>query len=238
MYEFIGQPKFVIDAVNQQPTGYELFIREQQNGILQMPQNFSQIGVKTIERLLLRAIQAMPRSVRMLSFNLEQNQFVDPAFIKMVKRVQDQTTIELFTELTERNDPTVNNEQLATAAKLFHRNGLLVCIDDVGTGENTTELVKLLNRHVDEYKFALQGLRPFNHISEVSRPLSFWFNLAQKHHKMLAIEGVESEEDLKAIQKNYPCDVVQGYFTGRPRPLNYANHQTITSKVRSHTMNI
>lgn len=217
MYSFYGQPKFKINA--QQPMGYELFIREWTAGQWQLPQNFNTITSTTLERLLCQVIKKMPANIEMLSFNLEQNQFIQPEFMAMVARVQQQTSIRIFTELTERLAPGVSEAEIIAAAQRFHDQGLLVCIDDVGTGQNTPNMVLKMNAYIDEYKFVFQNFRPFEHIAEITDELDFWYNLAHREHKMLALEGLETEEDLETVKRDYPCDVIQGYYTGRPEFL-------------------
>ncbi len=219
MLKFYGQPKFRPSDITQKPIGYELFIREYKNNQWCLPQNFCAITATQIQLLLSEIVQVMPNNIELLSFNLEQIQFIDPDFTDVVADVQKTTDIKLYTELTERTDPHVTIAQLTRAAQRFDDASLPVCIDDVGTGDNTPELVLRLNDYIDEYKFALQNFRPFNHISEIKSHLNYWYHLAQTHDKMLAIEGTESEEDLDAIRMTYPCDVIQGYYTGMSVPL-------------------
>ncbi|WP_057151869.1 EAL domain-containing protein [Secundilactobacillus similis] len=216
---FYGQPKFAAQQPTDVPVGYELFIREYRGNQWVLPTNFGDISADEIERLLTKALRTMPESITILSFNLEQLQFIDPVYIDMVARVQATTSIRLFTELTERTDPRVTDSQLLAAAKRFHDYGLLVCMDDVGTGDNTPSLVFKLNDYIDEYKFAFQNFRPFAHISDIAPELNFWYDLSQENDKMLAIEGLESAHDLAVVQHDYPCDIVQGYYTGKPALL-------------------
>ncbi|WP_054707540.1 hypothetical protein [Secundilactobacillus paracollinoides] len=104
MLKFYGQPKFRSDGATQQPIGYELFIREYQNNQWCLPQDFCAITAGQIQHLLSDTVQAMPDNIELLSFNLEQIQFIDPVFTDAVASVQDTTDIQLFTELTERTD--------------------------------------------------------------------------------------------------------------------------------------
>ncbi|WP_155287609.1 EAL domain-containing protein [Lacticaseibacillus zhaodongensis] len=216
MLRFYGQPKFNLDKTDKEPVGYELFIREQRGENWVLPDDFTASTPEQIADLLMRTIAMLPEHVQLVSFNLEQCQFIDPAFTKAIAKVQATTNVEIFTELTERTDPNVTNDQLYAAAQRFHAAHLLVCMDDVGTGDNTPELVVALDDFIDEYKFALQNFRPFNHISEIKETIDYWYDMAEKHHKMLAIEGIETAEDLATIQEDYPCNLIQGYYTGRP----------------------
>lgn len=222
MYRFFGQPKYAGVGHGQRPIGYELFIRQLVNGQWVLPTDFNDITAETLHQLLTDVILTMHQSVEMLSFNLEQNQFVDPVFWDMVTAVQDHTKINLFTELTERLASGISAESLVRAACAFHKRGLLVCIDDVGTGQNTPQMVLSMNGSVDEYKFAFQDFRPYDNIRSIEPQLDFWYHLAQRNHKMLAIEGVETKAELTEIQNKYNYDVVQGYLLGRPVLLSTA----------------
>ncbi|WP_461243103.1 EAL domain-containing protein [Secundilactobacillus muriivasis] len=218
MYTFYGQPKFAL-ADSKTAIGYELFIREYQGDRWTLPDDFDTITSATIETLLNKTVQKLPTTTTLLSFNLEQNQFVDPEFAAMVARIQATTSINIYTELTERKNPNVTDEQLFEAAERFERLGLLVCIDDVGTAYNTPSLVGKLDEYVDEYKFALQNLRPFKTIQAVVPQIKYWYAQASKLCKTLVIEGIESKEELEFLQQYFPCDIVQGYYLGKPSLL-------------------
>ncbi len=219
MLRFYGQPKFRVMQADALPIGYELFIREKQNNQWTLPEDFNACSADQIYQLLTQTIAALPANIELISFNLEQGQFIKTEFVDMVARVQAATPIKIFTELTERSDARVSAAELKQAARQFHERGLLVCIDDVGTGDNTPQLVYELDPYIDEYKFALQNFRPFNRICEISDTIGGWYELANNRHKMLAIEGLENKEDLESVQQNYPCDVIQGYYTGKPALL-------------------
>ncbi len=216
--KFFGQPKFSGEGVTA-PVGYELFVREFNDGRWVLPDDFNSITADELEHLLLDAIHRLPDEVSILSFNLEQHQFVDPAYRQMVRRIQDATPIVIFTELTERVNPDVTQDALLAAAKAFHDDGLRVCIDDVGTEGNDQAFVEELEGYVDEYKFAMQNLRPFKHVTDIVGVLAPWYTYTQKHRKMMAIEGIETDEDLAYLKEHFPCDVLQGYYLGKPTDL-------------------
>lgn len=219
MLRFYGQAKFDLNAEDKAPIGYELFMRERQGDKWVLPADFTSSTADEIADLLSRTIAMMPTHIKIVSFNLEQSQFIDPDFCDAVARVQAQTPIKIYTELTERTDPNVSEDALYAAARNFHEHGLLVCIDDVGTGDNTPEFVMNVDAYIDEYKFALQNFRPFAHISEIQDKVAFWWSLAREKNKTLAIEGIENAEDLDVVRKQYPCDIVQGYYLARPELL-------------------
>lgn len=219
MFRFFGQPKFDLDPKHPWPIGYELFVRENVADRWVLPKDFSKLTADTIETLLNEIIQVLPEHTQLISFNLEQDQFIQPAYLEMVKRVQARCQFRLFVELTERLSADVTEAQIVVMTKRYFDAGVLVCIDDVGTGQNTPRLVQAVNESIAEYKFALQNFRPFNSLDEVLPQLDFWYDMAQRHHKMLAIEGLETEAELVRIRKEFPCDVVQGYLLGKPALL-------------------
>lgn len=219
MFRFFGQPKFDLDPDHPWPVGYELFVRENVDGHWVLPEDFSQLTDVMIEKLLDQIIQVLPAHTALISFNLEQDQFIEPKYLDMVKRVEACCDVRLFVELTERLSAGVTEAELIAAAKRYYDAGILVCIDDVGTGQNTPEMVLKMNESIAEYKFALQNFRPFQSLDDIKPELEFWYGLAKRHDKMLAIEGIESDAELARIRKDYPCDVVQGYLLGKPALL-------------------
>ena len=220
MFTFFKQPKFSgVTANDQQPVGYELFIREYQDHRWVLPTDFDAITATEIESLLTTTLSQVPETIQLISFNLEQSQFIQSEYAEMVARVQATTSVKIYTELTERSNPQVTSDQLLAGAKRFSVLGLLVCIDDVGTGVNTLNLALKLDEYVNEYKFAFQNLRPFNAIDDIADQLDFWYQFAQEQHKTIAIEGVESKAELEQVRRDYPCEIIQGYYLGKPTRL-------------------
>lgn len=219
MFRFFGQPKFDLDPRHQEPIGYELFIREWRQDGWRLPENFNKLPAPLIESLLDDVVAVMPAPVKMLSFNLEQDQFIDPAYLAMVRRVNERAKVRLYVELTERLAPGVTEAQLVAATRRFAAADVLVCIDDVGTGQNTPQMVLKMGDAVAEYKFALQNFRPFTSITAIAPQLGYWYHLAQRTHRVLAIEGIETAAELARIRRDYPCEVIQGYLLGKPALL-------------------
>ena len=222
MRRFIVQAKFSGDG-RRQHIGYELFAREYEDGRWSLPADFNAISAIDIRRMLSEALLHLDFTTALISFNLEQQQFIDPAYVEAVALVQSRTSITLITELTERADAGVTLDQLQRGAKRFHDAGLQVCIDDVGTGSNDLQLVTALAPYVNEYKFALQNLRPFAQLSEIAPTLNYWYHIAESQHKKMAIEGIETAPGVAKLESDYPCDILQGYYLAKPAPLPKGN---------------
>jgi len=206
MIRFFGQPKY---STANDTLGYEFFIRQYHQGNWVFPQNFNQFSAQQIRDLAIASIKALPKNVALVSINLDQIQFIRPDFIAGMTQVQKACyPVEVVIELTERPQK-VPLSDLIDAARQYQANQLWVCLDDVGTGDNTIRLANALDPYVTEYKFALQNFRQY----------------AQIHHKFFAIEGFETKAEL-SIGSHYHADVMQGYYLGRPQLISIGCTQT------------
>ncbi|WP_461215439.1 EAL domain-containing protein [Lacticaseibacillus sp. GG6-2] len=224
MIRLWGQPKY--DATSGKLAGYELFLREQQeaNGRWLLPKDFSQFSPQTMANLIEATLETLPKDFELVSFNLDQEQFIDPAYVALLVALQDKLTYDLVIELTERRgtgNVPVDAQMLIAAAKRFEEVGLVVCLDDVGTGANTKALVSALDPYVAEYKFALQNVRGKLSVAEIVTAITYWRIRAQQQHKRFALEGFEESTDIQLIRRFSP-NLVQGYYFGRPHVLPIA----------------
>lgn len=227
MIKFLGQP--IYDVASGKRYGYELFIREEINHELVMPVDFSRYGATEITQLLAKTVRHLSEDIQMLAFNLDERQFIDHHFLQPLVKLQRQTSVKICIELTERlgaGEAPVAARQLVDAARSYQRAGLHVCLDDVGTGNNTAALVGLLLPYVVECKFALQNVRNWETCDQIKTELHFWRALAAKQHIQFALEGIETQPDLKWVQVFAP-DLVQGYYFGMPGEMADANDSLV-----------
>lgn len=224
MIRLWGQPEYAV--ATGKLAGYELFLREKPtaDGQWQLPADFSKFSPGTMANLIGATLKTLPKDFELVSFNLDQEQFVDPAYTTLLVAVQAQLDYALVIELTERRGKgrqVIELSDLVAAAKQFQAAGLRVCLDDVGTGENQTALVDALDPFVSEYKYALQNVRGKLSLPEVAAEVTLWRDRAARLHKRFALEGFEDPEDVRLIQAFSP-DLVQGYYFGRPHTLPIA----------------
>jgi len=219
MIRFFGQKKFS----NSDPAkliGYEFLLREYVDGKWQLPKDFSVFSSEEIAKLLVQTIAALPADLPLISFNLDQAQFVSPDFRKGIAKLFKANPMNLFVELTERSD-NIDYDELVEAASDYKKAGLRVVLDDVGTGDNQAAMALALNEFTSEYKFALQNVRGVDE-KEVRAQVTFWHDFATKQHKLFAIEGFETAEDLR-MAKEYSPDVLQGYYFAHPELIEIAD---------------
>ena len=219
MIRFFGQPKYSLDEP-QTLIGYEFLLREWHEDHWQVPDDFSQFQASEIVTLLDQTLAALPEDLPLLSFNLDQAQFIDPAFEEALVKLHAKRPVHLVVELTEQDDH-VPLPALSQAATKYAASGLRVCVDDVGTGANNRDLVEALAPYIAEYKFALQNFRALGTTKEALPWLKFWRDLATKEHKVFALEGIEDQSDLDIVSE-YAPDVLQGYYYGKPQLIEVA----------------
>lgn len=220
MLRYFGQAKF---TDNQQKIGYELFLRAYQAGHWVFPKNFQQISALTVEKLAKETLAAFPSDTQIVSVNFDQNQFVDFRYLQAIIRINrlyQQHHIRLIIELTERHYATVTKTALQQAAEIYAQANVSLCLDDVSTADNNQTMADILDRYVVQYKFALQNFAPNAVFSTDIKPsLSYWRQRAQTQHKVFAVEGFESAQDLKQI-KPYHADILQGFYFAKPNLLS------------------
>lgn len=219
MIRFFGQPKYSLSQP-QTLIGYEFLLREWQEDHWQVPSDFTQFTASDIVALLDQTLAVLPTDLPLLSFNLDQAQFVDPEFVAALARLHAKRPVELVVELTEHDDH-VAVDALQQAAASYVQSGLHVCLDDVGNGANKQTLVEALAPYVNEYKFALQNFRAIGTAKEALPLLKFWRDLATQADKLFTLEGIEDQSDLEIVSE-YAPDVLQGYFYGKPELIEVA----------------
>lgn len=220
MLAFFGQPIFRATSIDATPVGYELFIREKLGKNWVTPSSFNSIQSSDVEALLSNTIFHI--DTQSLSINLEPCQFINLDFISMLTRIQQQTTIKLIVELTERSDDDIQLEDIVTAAKTYYQNNLHVSIDDIGTGANTAKLISRINNYIYEYKFAVQNFRPLYSLASITPVIDVWYDMKKRYNKKFTFEGIENRTEFNLLKAKYDFDTVQGYYTGKPELLSHS----------------
>ncbi|MEO1537955.1 MAG: bifunctional diguanylate cyclase/phosphodiesterase [Pseudomonadota bacterium] len=157
-----------------------------------------------------------------VTINVSVLQFRSGALPDDVKSVIDETGIEasrICLELTERVlivDQQNVAEQLADIKAL----GIQIAIDDFGTGYSSLSylwqyefnILKLDKSFFEAYAF--DGVRYAKIIASV-------IDLGHQLNMSVVVEGVETQEQLDFLQST-DCDFAQGFFLGRPMPIEKA----------------
>ena len=160
--------------------------------------------------------QLARRPVRM-AVNLSAKQFKDENLSQIVLSALHDTGLDprlLELELTEG---TLMDDAKATLATLEQLRGIGVylSIDDFGTGYSSMNYLKRFDvRALKIDRSFISGLPQDSENAAITRAL-----IAMAHGlKMVVVaEGVETGEQLGMLEE-YGCDLVQGFYLGRPAP--------------------
>ena len=105
-----------------------------------------------------------------------------------------------------------NSEAAISKLRLLHDMGIQISIDDFGTGYSSLAYLKNLPIHALKVDQSfVQDLATEANVVITKAIVS----LAKTLKLKTIVEGVETEEQ-KTFMKSLGCDIMQGYFFGRP----------------------
>jgi diguanylate cyclase (GGDEF)-like protein/PAS domain S-box-containing protein len=152
-----------------------------------------------------------------IAVNVSGRQLQDPALVDDVRAVIASTRIhpsQLVLEVTESVAMT-NAAASVEKLQLLRALGLRIAVDDFGTGYSSLAYLRRLPVSVLKIDRAfVRGLGVDSEDEEIAR---FLLSLAKALDLSTVAEGVENEAQL-AVLRELGCDVVQGFFLGRPQP--------------------
>ena len=162
-----------------------------------------------------RAWQGQNRRALRMAVNLSAKQFKDENLSQIVLSALDETGLDpklLELELTEG---TLMDDAKATLSTLerLRAIGVYLSIDDFGTGYSSMNYLKRFDvRALKIDRSFICGLPQDSENAAITRAI-----IAMAHGLKMAVvaEGVETDEQLVLLEE-YGCDMVQGYFLGRP----------------------
>jgi len=128
------------------------------------------------------------------------------------KMPPEMLTLEI-TESTMMNDPVQAREALNRLNKM----GIILAIDDYGTGFSSLSYLKLLPMHelkIDK-SFIFDMLDDENDATIVKSTIELAHNLGFK----VIAEGVENQQTLMQLRQ-LKCDTVQGYYLSKPQDID------------------
>lgn len=168
-----------------------------------------------------------------VSVNLSARQLQHPDIVAQITRVLEDTDIDptyLELEITERMI-LHNVEEVAARLREFKAMGILISIDDFGTGHSSLSNIRTLP--LDELKIDRSFVHDITHNEQNAAIAGAVIDMAHKLGLRVVAEGVELEEQLIYLHDR-DCDIMQGYYFSRPLPANDFE-SLITSEVVAAT---
>ncbi|MDD3174496.1 MAG: bifunctional diguanylate cyclase/phosphodiesterase [Herbinix sp.] len=154
----------------------------------------------------------------MIGINVSLKQLNSPQFINHLREEMDSLKVDpewVDLEITESLQLQENPDVLNVLENIKNL-GVKISIDDFGTGYSSLSYLK--NFPVDRIKLAKE-LIDYIHMDEFDYELVKAIILLSKARDIRVIaEGVETREQWEVL-KELQCDEVQGYYFGRPMPV-------------------
>lgn len=110
-----------------------------------------------------------------------------------------------------------NVTELISIIKKLRRIGLLICIDDFGSGYSSLNMLKDFD--VDVLKIDREFLNNAEISERAKYVLAQIITLAKGLKMVVVTEGVETEKQA-GLLKELECDTAQGFFYARPMPCD------------------
>ena len=151
-----------------------------------------------------------------VAVNLSTRQFRQKNLVEIVERILDETQLPgryLELEVTESALMESVEYSVEMMAELS-RKGIRWSLDDFGTGYSSLNYLRDFPVHV--LKVDQSFVREITINPEDSAIVKTIIDLAHRLHLTVIAEGVESEEQLKALAR-MNCELVQGYYFSKPR---------------------
>ncbi|MGN0437611.1 MAG: EAL domain-containing protein [Lachnospiraceae bacterium] len=158
-----------------------------------------------------RGLELVPISV-----NVSRRDFEDPLLAESVIAIADHYQVDhslLHVEITE-SSYSENPQRIAETIHKFHAAGIVVELDDFGSGYSS--MIALNELDIDVLKLDMSIIQRDN--PESSRSiLGFSMQLAQMMKLKTVSEGVETKEQAERIA-SLGGDYIQGYYYSKPLP--------------------
>jgi EAL domain-containing protein (putative c-di-GMP-specific phosphodiesterase class I) len=151
-----------------------------------------------------------------LAINVSARQFQEPAWVETIVEILQETGVDpgcLELELTEGSFMS-NAEHVIKSLGQLRDAGVRLAIDDFGTGFSSLEYLRRLP--LDTLKIDQSFVRDTSNFDGAVLVSSI-VALAQKLRLRVVAEGVETQEQLRFLQR-LGCDHMQGYLLSRPLP--------------------
>ncbi len=152
-----------------------------------------------------------------VSVNVSRIDMYDPLLVSAFQSIVKENGLhcqDLLLEITE-SAYTDDSEQIVQMATQLRKLGFRIEMDDFGTGYSSLNMIS--NLPIDALKLDIKFIRNAFCENEDTRMLEVIIGIAGRLSVPVIAEGVETEEQLRAL-KALGCDIVQGYYFSRPVP--------------------
>jgi EAL domain-containing protein (putative c-di-GMP-specific phosphodiesterase class I) len=205
----------IVHAADHKIVGYEFLLRSKKNNrfpikefnLLTQSNENNLIFMMWLKQKLLSELKNNP--TKTISFNLNPQQLgyaSTQKFLKDLKAFRSQ----LIVEITEQISITTTQQALKQALIEIYKLGYSLAFDDLGSGQNTLEL---LLTNLIYFKRIKLSLLKFQQLDDdlLAELLNFCQMLTKKEHLELVIEGIDSAKKAE-FALNHSIFLQQGFW--------------------------
>lgn len=220
-FYFVFQPIMkVFSETESEVFAYEVLLRSKETkrfpenlfSLLIQEESTNRILMEWYEKELEKYLLFYPNVY--FDINIHPQQFIHPStwfFLKNMKKFNRQLKI----ELTEHRPVFINkkdhvNYALNDSIKEVANLGYEIAIDDIGSGQNTIDLVIENIESISCFKFSLLPFRKLD-CRTIINFLNLWLQLAKKQKFTFIVEGVDSFHIMNFLFDN-EIYLQQGYY--------------------------
>jgi diguanylate cyclase (GGDEF)-like protein/PAS domain S-box-containing protein len=174
-----------------------------------------------------------------VAVNISAVQLQQPGLVEAIRESMEQHRIapeSLQLEITE-SIALQNFDTTMAVLRELRDMGLTLAIDDFGTGHSS--LVYLRHLPIDTVKIDKEFLRDIATDDTAAAIVSYVISLAHTLNLKVVAEGVETEDQFMFL-RHYSCDLLQGYYFGRPMPAEevspFVRHFVVTPRTGDVTV--
>jgi len=228
--EFLYHFQPYVDSKTLKVAGAESLLRIKHNNEIIYPNSFIDFAensgyIKEIEKIMFPEYLNYLKELNIpLSFNISGKSLTDKEHIKQL--FNDINNEPIVIELTER-EIAGNIEYTKKIFKFFKEKNIKLSIDDFGTGYSSLTYLKDLP--ADYLKIDMSFVKNIENSQKDLAVVETIINFAHKFNLKTIAEGVETENQVKILQK-LKCDYLQGFYFARPMPIEEFKNFLISHK--------
>ncbi len=215
----------VVDAVTTEIQGYECLMRGSLNGEPVSPGEFIPIAEETHlitaigEFALREACAAMPflrGASPYVAVNLSPVELGDPELLNRIDAVLTESAVDRSRVVFEVTEGVTTSRADVDRLHSLRRLGVKIAIDDFGSGQSNLSYLNSLPAQILKLDRSL--ITPM--VDDVGSASVVRKSIEMAHALGMTVvgEGVETNDELNALRR-VRCDLIQGWLTGRPAPL-------------------
>ena len=150
-----------------------------------------------------------------VSVNISVIQLLRDEFVRDIIRIIESSGIENTSLVLEITESIImeNFDLINQKLKEIRKTGILISLDDFGTGFSSLSRLRELN--IDYVKIDKYFIDNITEDKDETLITADIISMSHKFGLTVVAEGVEEEGQVKYLTKN-DCDILQGYYISRP----------------------